>query len=90
MEYFMPEISRFLGIIIKMHWNEHNPPHFHAEYNQYKAVIDINTLTVTTGKLPGKVLGLVIEWAEIHQVELLENWNCMRSTPNYKKITPLI
>ena len=86
----MPEISRFLGIIIKMHWNEHNPPHFHAEYNQYSAIIDINSLTITNGKLPGKVLGLVIEWAEIHQNELLENWNAMRKTPNYKKITPLI
>ena len=86
----MPEISRFLGIIIKMHWNEHNPPHFHAEYNQHNAIIDINSLTITGGKLPGKVLGLVIEWAEIHQDELLENWNLMRSAPNYKKITPLI
>lgn len=86
----MPEISRFLGIIIKMHWNEHNPPHFHAEYNQYNATVDINSLKVIEGRLPGKVLGIVIEWAEIHQVELLDNWNSMRTKPTYKKIPPLI
>ncbi len=69
----MPEISRFLGIIIYMYFNEHNPPHFHAEYNEYKAAIAINSLGVIEGKLPAKVLSLVIEWASENQQALLNN-----------------
>lgn len=57
----MPEISRFLGIIIRMYWDEHNPPHFHAIYNDYQAEIEIKSLNVKSGKLPAKVLGLVLE-----------------------------
>lgn len=57
----MPELSRFLGIVIYMYFNEHNPPHFHAEYNEYNAAISINTLGVIEGKLPSKVLSLVVE-----------------------------
>ncbi len=86
----MPEISRFLGIVIKMYWDEHNPPHFHAEYNEYEAEIIIKTLNVKSGKLPAKVLGLVLEWAELHQNELLKNWDAMRNTKDFTKIKPLI
>ena len=86
----MPEISRFLGIVIKMYWMEHNPPHFHAEYNEFTAEIEISTLTVKKGKLPARILGMVIEWAELHQDELLENWNTLQTTRKYHKINPLI
>ena len=86
----MPEISRFLGIIIRMYWSEHNPPHFHAVYNDYEAEIEISTLNVKNGKLPAKVLGLVLEWAEIHQSELLANWNTLQTTKEYQKINPLV
>ena len=86
----MPEISRFLGIVIYMYFNEHNPPHFHAEYNEFKAAILIQTLGVTEGKLPSKVLSLVVEWAQEHQEELLENWNSIEETGKYKKIKPLV
>ena len=86
----MPEISRFLGIIIKMYWAEHNPPHFHAEYNEFTAEIEISSLTVKKGKLPARILGMVIEWAELHQDELLENWNTLQTTRKYHKINPLI
>lgn len=86
----MPEISRFLGIKIFMYFNEHNPPHFHAEYNEYKASIDINNFGVMDGKLPAKVLGLVVEWAEEHQNELLENWYSMKESGEYKNIKPLV
>jgi hypothetical protein len=47
----MPEISRFLGIIIRMFYNEHNPPHFHAIYNEHEAEFDINTLEIIAGEL---------------------------------------
>ena len=86
----MPEISRFLGIVIKMFWNEHNPPHFHAEYADHKIEIDIKNLAVLKGNLPPRVLGIVIEWAELHQHELLANWESMRTTKYYNKIEPLV
>ena len=57
----MPEISRFLGIIISMYFDEHNPPHFHIRYNEYKAAMDIRTLNLCDGHLPVKVRGLVEE-----------------------------
>lgn len=69
----MPEISRFLGIIITMYYNNHPPPHFHVRYNQQKAIIDIQNLSILVGKLTPRVFGLVIEWAAIHQAELLAN-----------------
>jgi hypothetical protein len=86
----MPEISRFLGIVIYMYFNEHNPPHFHAEYNEYNAAISIQTLGVIEGKLPSKVLSLVVEWAQDHKGELLENWNSLEETGKYRKIKPLV
>lgn len=86
----MPEISRFLGIVIYMYFNEHNPPHFHVEYNEFKASIAIDTLGLIEGRLPSKVMSLVIEWAQDHQVELLENWNSIRETGEFHKIQPLV
>jgi hypothetical protein len=86
----MPELSRFLGIIIYMHFNEHNPPHFHAEYNEFNAAIAIKTLGLLDGKLPSKVMSLVVEWAQDHQEELLENWNSLNETGEYCKIQPLV
>lgn len=55
----MPEISRFYGIVISMFYDEHNPPHFHAQYGEYKAVIRINDFALAEGYLPPKALGLV-------------------------------
>ena len=86
----MPEISRFLGIVIYMYFNEHNPPHFHAEYNENKASININTFGQMEGKLPSKVMSLVIEWTQDHQKELLENWNSIKETGKFHKIEPLV
>jgi len=86
----MPEISRFLGIVIYMYFNEHNPPHFHAEYNEFRASISINNLGLIEGKLPSKVMSLMVEWAQDHQEELQENWNSIKETGNYHKIDPLV
>ncbi len=85
----MPEISRFLGIIIAMYYKDHNPPHFHVRYNDYKAIISIKELSILEGKLPPKVLGLVIEWASTHQKDLLEDWSLAQSFAKLKKIPPL-
>jgi len=85
----MPEISRFLGIIITMYFNEHNPAHFHARYGEYKAEIAIETLSVIAGRLPPRVLGLVMEWAALHRSELMEDWDLARRQADLKKIAPL-
>lgn len=86
----MPEISRFLGIIIYMYFNEHNPPHFHAEYNEYKASIAIATLGLVEGRLPSRVMSLVVEWAQEHQDELLKNWYSIQDAGEFHKIKPLV
>ena len=85
----MPEICRFLGIVIKMFFDDHNPPHFHAEYGDDAAQIDIRTLSVLGGKLSPRVLGLVIEWATLHQKELLDDWESAHSQQPLRKIAPL-
>ncbi|WP_017325470.1 DUF4160 domain-containing protein [Synechococcus sp. PCC 7336] len=85
----MPEISRFLGIIITMYYNDHPPSHFHVRYNQQKALINIETLSILEGKLSPRVLGLVIEWATIHQAELKQNWQLARQNTPLENIDPL-
>ena len=85
----MPEICRFLGIIVAMFYKEHNPPHFHVRYNEYKAAISIKDLALLSGKLPPKVLGLVIEWASLHQKALMEDWELAEKLAELKKIPPL-
>ena len=85
----MPEISRFLGIIITMYYNDHPPPHFPVRYNQQKAIIDIQKLSIIEGQLSPRILGLVIEWADIHQTELIENWQRAREQNPLEKIEPL-
>lgn len=86
----MPEISRFLGIVILMYFNDHDPPHFHVQYNEFKAIIEIESLAVRDGHVPGRVLGLVIEWAELHKGELLSNWKSLRTSGQFQKVAPLV
>lgn len=85
----MPEISRFFGITIKMFYGDHAPPHFHAEYAEYRAVIDIHTLLVFGGSLPPRALGMAIEWASQHQGELLDLWERAANNQPLYKLAPL-
>jgi hypothetical protein len=85
----MPEICRFFGIVIKMFFDDHYPPHFHAEYAGDEAAIDIHNLTVISGKLQPRAMGLVMEWAILHRAELLELWKRARNQQPLKKIEPL-
>jgi hypothetical protein len=82
----MPEISRFLGIIISMYFDEHDPPHLHVKYNEYRASMSLREMNVIAGSLPAKVRGLVEEWMEIHQKELLQMWEAQK----FHKIEPLV
>jgi hypothetical protein len=85
----MPEISRFFGIIIAMFYNDHQPPHFHVRYGGQKAIIAIEALVMLRGKLSPRVFGLVMEWASLHQDELMEDWQLAREQKPLKKIEPL-
>ena len=84
----MPEISRFYGIIIYMYMSEHNPPHFHVWYENYKAIITIKD-GIITGSLPRRALNLVYEWLDIHKDEHLDNWNRLANFETPQKIEPL-
>ena len=83
----MPEISRFYGIIIKMFYNEHNPPHIH-EYQEYKPIITIKE-GIVEGTMPKIALKLVFEWMEIHKEELLMNWDSVEKKKPLNNINPL-
>lgn len=85
----MPEISRFFGIVIAMFYGDHLPPHFHARYGEHRAIIEIESDTVLTGRLPPRVLGLVTEWATKHQRALRANWRLAREQAPLRPIPPL-
>ncbi len=84
----MPVLSRFLGIIIAMYWNDHSPPHFHARYGDYEITVDINT-GVVEGRFPKRALKHVLEWYEIHKDELLEDWKLCQNQETPNPIEPL-
>lgn len=85
----MSEISRFFGIIIRMYFDDHAPPHFHAVYSGQEAQIGIDPLTLLEGGLPSRALSLTIEWAAEHRDELLENWQLLRFDQPPNRIQPL-
>ena len=85
----MPTISTFYGILIRMFFNDHAPPHFHALYGEFEATIDIATLEVIEGDLPNRAFNLAREWAMIHREELLEDWRLCRENSVPAKIDPL-
>ena len=86
----MPQISYFLGVIIRMFYREHNPPHFHAFYGDYEALIDIQKNEIISGNLPPRVLGLVVEWTALHQEELMANWERSKRQEPLLSIEPLV
>ena len=75
----MPRVSEFLGIAIYFYFNDHQPPHFHAEYGGHEALYEIATLRVYAGKLPKRAHNLVLEWADLHRDELMTNWERARA-----------
>ena len=85
----MPTISRFFGISIRMYYDDHAPPHFHAYYGRDAAVVDIATLQVTQGDLPRRALALVLEWAAAHRAELLVDWRLAEDHQPLNEIDPL-
>jgi len=87
----MPTISMFYGIIIRMYYapKEHPPPHFHAYYAEYKASVDVRSCEIIQGNLPKKQSKLVLAWAELHQEELIADWELIMNNEEPYKIQPL-
>jgi hypothetical protein len=86
----MPQISYFLGVVIRMFYRDHNPPHFHAVYSNFEAIIDIQKNELISGFLPPRVLGLVTEWTALHQKELMDNWERAKIQESLKSIASLV
>jgi len=87
----MPTISMFYGIIVRMYFapGEHNPPHFHAYYGEYKATVNIRTGEIIEGNIPVRQQKLVLAWAELRQEELMGDWNLVMNGEGPFKIRPL-
>jgi hypothetical protein len=84
----MPEISRFLGIIIAMFYQDHVPPHFHAKYGEFEITVALETGLIT-GQFPTRALDHVLEWYGLHKLELNENWELAKERKPLKYIAPL-
>jgi len=85
----MPTISRFYGILIQMYFGDHVPPHFHALYAEFEALIAIETFEVVRGTLPSRAMALVLEWAQLHRDELRRDWELCVQNQSPMKIRPL-
>ena len=81
----MPEIARFYGIVIKLFFGDHPPPHFHAVYGEHLGLFNIETLEMIEGDLPNRAKKLVLEWANLNQNELMNMWNEQK----FRKLPPL-
>lgn len=77
----MPEISRFYGIIIRIFYEttRHQQPHFHAAYGEHLTSFTIDPPALLAGIMPRKQLHFILAWAELHQDDLIANWERARS-----------
>ena len=89
-EFDVPTICMFYGILVKMYWDDHAPPHFHVEYAEYRAHYQIETFELLRGALPRRAHALILEWAALHRTELMENWKLCESKQHPKTILPLL
>ena len=85
----MPEISLFFGIRITMFYDDHNPPHFHAEYAGHKALVNIQEGYIMRGSLPNRQLRFVLAWNEMHKDELMQNWELAKDQQPLNHVSPL-
>ena len=84
----MPEVGRFSGIVITMYFNDHDPPHFHVRYGEYRATVSLDPVELQQGELPGRVRSLVIEWGQAHLAELQRNWTRMAIEGSFEPVPP--
>jgi len=84
----LPEICRFLGIVIYMLYDDHRSPHFHAEYGEYKVIVEIKT-GIVDGRFPKRALNALMEWYDLYKDQLMEDWLLADQHKPLKKIPPL-
>jgi len=84
----MPTISKFYGIVVFMNYNDHPPPHFHARYQDQEIIVEIETGLVE-GRMSKRALRMVLEWLDLHQVALMNNWDLARQRKALREIQPL-
>ena len=84
----MPELSRFLGIVVAMYYRDHGPAHFHAIYGEFEVTVEVESGKIN-GQFPKRALAHVQEWRELHRRELLEAWSDARASRPLKRIEPL-
>lgn len=84
----MPEISRFLGIVVAMFYSDHAPPHFHARYGEHEVTVRIDD-GVVDGRFPPRAQALLLEWYALHREDLRDNWDRARARKPLQKIEPL-
>ena len=85
----MPIVSSFHGVVVRMWFDDHPPPHFHATHGEYEVKMSIDTLHVVKGRLPPRVQRRVREWAFAHRAELMSNWHLARAGASLTPIDPL-
>jgi hypothetical protein len=85
----MPTICRFYGIVIFMNYNDHQPPHFHARYQEYEVTVEIAS-GITEGRMPARALQLVYTWHQEHRAELMDNWDRARARLPLLPIAPIV
>ncbi len=85
----MPELSRFYGIVIRINFRDHAPPHFHAEYGEQEMVVGIRPVRELAGRLPRRAASMVLDWAVMHEQEILDAWNAIQTRQPYARIDPL-
>jgi hypothetical protein len=81
----MPEVARFYGIVIKVFFGDHPPPHFHVIYGEHNALVGIDPLAVIEGDLPNRAEKMVMEWATLYQQDLRQMWE----SQEFRKLPPL-
>ncbi len=84
----MPTISKFYGIVVFMNYNDHPPPHFHARYQDQEVIVEIET-DLVEGRMSKRALRMVLEWLDLHQVALMNNWDLARQRKALREIQPL-
>ena len=85
----MPEVSRFFGIVIRMYFDDHNPPHFRARYSDTESLFAIDPIREMRGDLNRRAVSMVIEWTALHQHELMDNWERLHTDQPLLRIDPL-
>lgn len=85
----MPVVSVFFGIVVRMYYDDHNPPHIHVEYHDGRSVLDFQDNVLKGGLGSRTALRLVREWIDLHSSELADDWDAAREGRPIKKIDPL-